>query len=167
MKISLVHKVDDITQITTTFKIQDFSIVVKPKGRKIYFFKGQVLHIFDIALGTFVENITTLNILPGERSHFFAFKECIYAVTHDKTHLRMYNLDMVSSWKLCLEQEMKMTVIRLKSCSSSEDCAIIIESFDDSFDHIYKFTLDPVELRHYKTIKKSSEYLFVPEHICL
>ena len=167
VKVSLVGEVEDITQITTTFKVQDFNVVGSSKCRKICFFGERVLHIYNIASGTCTTNITIQNILLGEIKHYFEFRGNPYAATHDKSFLRIYRLEKPFGWKLCLEREMEMDVVRLKSCSSFNECAIILESKDDSSDHIYKMDFDPMEIRHFKTSKKLSEYLFVPEHICL
>ena len=168
VKVSLTAETDKVIQINTSFNVHASKIVGSPKGRKIYFCGRQYLHIYDIAMRAFTTQIPILpTIHVGGIKHFFEFKQSLYVRTHDKAHLRLHSLEKASSWKLCFEKELKMNVLRLKSCSSSKECAIILESKDDSSDHIYKMDFDPMEIRHFKTSKKLSEYLFVPEHICL
>ena len=158
----------DIAHIGTTFKLCDVSIVCNSRGRKIYFFEGDTIHIYDVDSQIFVENLRQLNSIDGELKHYIEFKGRVYAATHDKSTLRLYILnEMLFCWELYLEQQLKMNAIGLKSCSSSSGMAIILDNNDDCLDHIYMLVPKCKTLAFFKTSDRMLEYLFVPDHIHL
>ena len=155
----------EIELIPTTFKPYDFSIIWNSRDRKIYFLKESVLYIYNIEDQCFVADLPILNSIDGELNHLTVFNGDVYCVTHDNTVFRLYLLDRSAfHWHLHLEEEMKMNVTAIKSCSSSSELAII---FENDLDHIYKLDPELKTLTFYKSVDKLGSYLFVPDHIYL
>ena len=170
--LSIVHcpysRIEKVEKeyIDATFNVNEYKIIWNRRSKKIYFFNGRNVHIYDMNYKAFVENLSSLNTGFEDDTLYTAFDIHIFAVTHDGSNVRMYILkETALCWELYLEQEMQLKIGSVESCQSSTELVIILESSDDRMDHIYKLNTDSKTLAFFKTTCVMGKYLFLPEHI--
>ena len=170
--LSIVHcqynRIENVEKeyVDTTFNVNEYKIIWNRRSKKIYFFNENIIHIYSLNYKAFVENLSLLNTGFEDDTLYTTFNMDIFAATHDGSNFRLYLLKEAElCWELYLEQELQLKTRILKSCYSSTELAIILESSGDRLDHIYKFNPDSKALAFFKTTGAMGKYLFLPEHI--
>ena len=123
-----------------------------------------------MASQSFEESLWIVDPKEEDNMLYTEFRGKIYLVTHNTLTLKLYVFDeTVPSWNLVLEQEFKVNVHYLKSCSLSTTLAIVVDGIRDNdkhyIDFIYNFDPDSKTLTHFKNGETMDVYLSAPDYL--